>query len=184
MPGRRTDTMKRKDYPGDRSAPRSKRAPDGFTIIELVAVVVIVATVSVTAFASFSGDAEYRLEVAARKVATDIRYAQQLAMDHRGTYTITFNTASDTYTLYDKNSGTIPAMDPFLQSDFIVELDAGVYAGVTIEAADFGGNNYIQFEKGGDLVSTGSVTIAYGSKGKKIEVLQTGLIVLSDVDLS
>lgn len=149
--------------------------------MELIIVVVIVAIVSVTAYAAFSGDTEYRLDVTARKIASDIRYAQQLAMDNHGSYRISFSTLDDSYTIYEKDSTSTPAKNPFTRFNFVVELDQGVYLGVTLDAVSFNESTYFQFDREGVPSSTGSVTLACGKMTKKIEVLETGLVVISSV---
>jgi len=144
-------------------------------VIELITVVAILGTVSVTALAMFTGNDEYRLDATAKKIVSDIRYAQQLAMDNHGSYRITFSTATDSYVLYDKDSTTTPARDLFTGSNFTIQLGSDIYSGVTLTQAAFGLSNYIEFDDDGAASSAGNITISTGSLTRSISVLDTGL---------
>jgi len=132
-------------------------------------------SVRVSAIPMFTGNDEYRLHATAKKIASDIRYAQQLAMDNHGTYQIDFSTAGDSYTLYDMRSTKTPAIDPFTGSNFTVQLDADIYSGVTLTEAGFGLSNAIEFDKEGTPSSSGKIGISAGGMTLSITVLQTGL---------
>jgi len=147
----------------------------GFTTVELISVVVILGIVSATALTMFTGSSEYRLDAAARKIVSDIRYAQQLAMDNHGSYRISFDTSSDSYTLYAKDSNTTPATDPFTGTAFTVQLDSDVYSGVTLTEAVFGSRSYVVFDEEGDPSSTGTIAISAGRMKRSITLLDTGL---------
>jgi len=155
----------------------------GFTIIELTIVIVILGIMSASALTVFTGSTEYRLDATARKIASDLRYGQQLAMDNHGSYRISFDVASDEYVLYDRDSTSDPAKDPFTGTDFVVELNTEIFSGVTLAKVDFGGSAYVEFDKEGTPSAGGTIYIASGGLKKKIEVLsQTGLVRVSAVE--
>lgn len=69
-------------------------ASSGFTLLELVFVLVIVGVIAAVAVPKWSSNAH--LGLGAEQLAQDIRYAQALSMSRGGGYTIV-RTASDTY---------------------------------------------------------------------------------------
>ncbi|MEW5757266.1 MAG: GspH/FimT family pseudopilin, partial [Pseudomonadota bacterium] len=78
----------------------------GFTLVELVTVLLIVSVISVTAVVSWPGEG-ISLSAQADQLLGDIRYAQSLAM-HRGQrYRINF--AGDRYWLSDESGSTVYA---------------------------------------------------------------------------
>ena len=76
----------------------------GFTIIELIMVVVLIGILAVSVVPKFMDTSAISLQGGAAMVAADIRYTQELAMSTHSPKTITFTT-SDTF--YTVNSQTM-----------------------------------------------------------------------------
>jgi MSHA pilin protein MshC len=76
----------------------------GFTIIELLMVVVLISIVAVSVIPKFVDTSAISLQGGAAMVAADIRYTQELAMSTHSPKTITFAT-NDTF--YTVNSQTM-----------------------------------------------------------------------------
>ena len=76
----------------------------GFTIIELIMVVVLISILAVSIVPKFMDTSAISLQGGAAMVAADIRYTQELAMSTHAPKTITFTT-SDTF--YTVNSQTM-----------------------------------------------------------------------------
>lgn len=145
--------------------------------MELILVMVVLGILSVSATAIFSGTAEYRLDGTARKIASDIRYAQELAMDTRGTYTLKFFVEENCYTLFAKDSTQTPEEDPFTRGDYTIDLDEEEYGGVSLASASWGGLPFFSFNPQGVPSSGGSVVLACGGRTRTITVLaETGLV--------
>ena len=84
----------------------SKKA---FSLIELIVVIAIIAVVSAAGFMSFSSLTGDRLTADARKIINDLCWIRQLAvagsqyipMGSRQNYIVVFDTASESYTIYE-----------------------------------------------------------------------------------
>ncbi|NQU16843.1 MAG: prepilin-type N-terminal cleavage/methylation domain-containing protein [Candidatus Saganbacteria bacterium] len=67
----------------------------GFTLIEVILVVVLVSILSATVFVSLNSATGTYLDVGVQRVASDIRYAQSLAMNKKDWYGVRFRERSD-----------------------------------------------------------------------------------------
>ena len=75
----------------------------GFTIIELMMVVVLIGILAVSVVPKFVDTSAISLVGAAAMVAADIRYTQELAMSTNSSKTIVFTTSNDYYTVDSRN---------------------------------------------------------------------------------
>ena len=75
----------------------------GYTMIELIMVVVLIAVVSVSVLPKFFDTSTITVEGAAEMVAADIRYTQELAMSTNSAKTIVFTTTNTYYTVDSRN---------------------------------------------------------------------------------
>jgi prepilin-type N-terminal cleavage/methylation domain-containing protein len=96
------------------SAPRPLEPlnPSGFTLIELIVVMIIIGILAATVlpridFGSTSSTAS--VAGAANMIASDIRYAQEFAMANRLSKSIVFTNGSSTYTFNPTNTGMDPS---------------------------------------------------------------------------
>jgi type II secretory pathway pseudopilin PulG len=115
-----------------------------YTVIELIMVIVIVgilATLSIPRFQSFY---YLKLNGAMKKVISDIRYAQQLAISRHESYNIIFNTANEAYEVRRVSDNSY-ATNPFSRGSFIVNFTSDPqYNGIKIDSTSFGGT--LQFD--------------------------------------
>lgn len=106
-----------------------------FTIIELAIVIALLAIVAITVNIVFRGSAAHMLDGASQKMASDIRYAQNLAVTHRDWYGIRFNKSQNDYYLFRYDIASVSeeaVQDPArLGEDFKVNLQEH-YTGVSI----------------------------------------------------
>jgi prepilin-type N-terminal cleavage/methylation domain-containing protein len=159
----------------------------GFTVLEMIMVILIVAILAVMSIPRFESYYTIKLEGAARKLVSDIRYAQRLAIARHETYGVEFNTGSDSYRLF-RASDNSTATDPLTRSDMIIDFTAQTeYRGIDLSSANFGGTNKVQFNSlgapqdgtGSALTSTGIVTISYKGGSKSVTVTpNTGMVSL------
>jgi prepilin-type N-terminal cleavage/methylation domain-containing protein len=126
----------------------------GFTLVELIMVVVLIAVLSVTVLPKFLDTSSITVEGAAEMVAADIRYTQELAMSSNDDKKVDFPNGSSTYTL--KNS------------DDSVFRTVKLPSGVTVSSA----NIMFTFNSLGEPIAGGGsfVTLSAGADTKTITV--------------
>lgn len=120
---------------------------DGFTLIELVVVLVLMAALSLLTVISFSSYKGVKVEAAAQKIAMDIKYVRYLALSTSKWYGISFEADPiNTYTVYETDGSIDTAIeDPAHPGrDFLVDLNE-YYEGVLITGANFGGGTKVEF---------------------------------------
>ena len=79
----------------------------GYTMIELIMVVVLIAIVSVSVLPKFFDTSSITVEGATAMVVADIRYTQELAMSTNSSKTIDFPNVTDGATYYTVDSRTV-----------------------------------------------------------------------------
>ena len=151
-----------------------------FTFIEIMVVVIIIAILAIVVIPRMVNVSEMRLEMAAHKLAADLKYAREFAMNHNCRSRVVFAPDTSTYTVSENSSGSWQAAkDPATRDDLIVTLNQGNYAGVSIVSANFDGDTLVEFDSlgtpyssgGGTLGSTGSVLLSCtGGAQKTINV--------------
>ncbi len=143
-------------------------AKKGFTLIELVMVLVLLGIVAVFVAPKLGDVTATKAGAFADKLRADIRYAQNLAMTMNQRYRVYFNAAPapvpNGYAVVndadsDANWGEAGefALDPAGGGNLSVTLNAGDYAGITV-ASSFG--NFLEFNSlGTPTVGGGTVTV-------------------------
>ena len=111
----------------------------GFTAIEVMAAVVIIGLLAaiarpqvVTALQSF------KLNAAAAKMLSDIRYTREMALSRHSTYGIEVNAASNYYQIFSLSGGVKTVItDPSTRKAMTIDFDLlPQYSGVTIGTVD------------------------------------------------
>ncbi len=149
------------------------RSQHGFTLVELVTVLLIVSVISVTAIVSWPGDG-ISLSAQADQLLGDIRYAQSMAM-HRGQrYRINF--ASDRYWLSDESGATVYA-HPVVGSANVA-LGAGMSLSATNTSLIFNTAGVPYSSTSTPLASTAVLTLSSGSESIAVRVSpETGRVI-------
>lgn len=95
----------------------------GFTLIELIVVVIILGIAAMMAVPMMSGAADMQVRAAANRIAADIEYAKSMAITHQSPYSVVFDTSNESYQIEDENGDVIK--NPVRPSqDYIVDLTA------------------------------------------------------------
>lgn len=130
----------------------SQRLSRGFTLIELIMVIVIISTVSIVAIPRFNSFPQNRAYAAVHKVLADVRFAQLYAIQTQSRTRVVFDGANESYQLDRETSpGTWVTMnDPVSGSNYQVNLDSGIYQDVLISQVNLNsGNNRVVFDSYG-----------------------------------
>jgi prepilin-type N-terminal cleavage/methylation domain-containing protein len=152
----------------------------GFTLIELIAVVVIIAIAAMLAIPMFSSAASTQVRVAADMIAADIEYAKSMAISRQETYTVIFDESAESYSIEDED-GVIS--HPVTHGDYVVNFktDSRVDK-VNIVDADFGSSEpeQVSFTYLGSPDNGGSITLSVGTRTVTITVeTMTGYVSIS-----
>lgn len=153
------------------ATPTARRRSSGFSLVELVLVVaitMILAAIAAPRYGSAAG--RYRADLAARRVADDLRLAQAHARLTSASCTVNFTPATEQYQL-----AGVASLDGGA-GDYTVDLRTDPYdAGIT--SADFGGPATVVFSGWGLPNSGGSVVVTAGSETRTVVVDgQTGQV--------
>jgi len=145
---------------------RGKIIPDGYTLVELIAVMVIVGVLAASAVPSLRKMASTQASMAAAKLLNDLTHARQLAIA-TGTRTwVVFDTSAQTWTVLSEdpsNPGRLNAAvinDPATGGTFVQTLATGEFSGARIISAGFDGNPEVGFDWLGRPLNSGESSLA------------------------
>ena len=162
---------------------------DGFTLLELIMVILLVAIVSAVAIPRFAGVGDFALDNAAAKIASDIRYTQNRSTTTqlRGRVNFLSGTTYQIYycTSYDSTPGTcscaswIPVNTQVNISDDFSGVSISGVVGNCLEFDALGRPYYASCGAATSCNSSAGAPIAlqYGGDSKNISVLtETGMV--------
>ena len=116
----------------------------GFTLIELVMIIVILGILALTAVPKATTTSSIRLQAACQKIASDLRYAQEMSMAQQVRFGISFDTANEAYFAYRVNIAT-KAIDPQTRNDFDISfIQLNEFKGIDIASTNF--SNKMKFD--------------------------------------
>ena len=149
-----------KDRPNNLSV-RNK----GFSLLEMSLVLLLLTLLTAMAVPRYASSANnYKVSLAARKVAADLGRARADAWSRGVHRTVTFNTAALQYTLTsvaDMNNSTV--------ANTVVSLNSSPYS-LSQLAASFGGQSSVIFDGYGMPNSGGTVTVTSGTLSQTVTV--------------
>ena len=160
----------------------------GFTLTEVVMVMVILSIVAVSSFVVISSYKTHELYAAAERIASDLRYAKNSAQSSGTWHGILFNVSpTNTYTVYYTDGTTDTNLaDP---SNPGVNYTVNVYSnyrGVTISEVNIGSGSKVEFnpfgapytdKTGSALTTAGTITLSLGSDSRTVYIeAETGRI--------
>ena len=157
-------------------------SPPGFTLIELIMVLVIVGILSAITIPRFDSFFAIKLDGATKKLVSDIRYTQQLAISRHTNSRIVFNAAKDSYVAEKEvprgSANWVNATDPFTRANLSVNFSThSKYRGIDIQSPVFGGGSVLGFNWQGMPQFGGSVILFYRGKSRTISVEpNTGMV--------
>jgi prepilin-type N-terminal cleavage/methylation domain-containing protein len=160
----------------------------GFTLVEIVLVVIILAIAAMMAVPFATSGASTQLKSAATIIASDLDYAKSMAISRGKQYSVVFYTSAERYQIEDAN-GVInhPIKKGFT---YVVNFAADSRLNrVNITNVNFDGTDTVGFDylgsplQGGGsyLISPGEIELSAGGSTIKVNVEPvTGYITISD----
>ena len=152
----------------------------GFTIIEILIVVVILAIAAMTAIPMLSSAGSVQVKSVANMIAADLEYAKSLAITKGQSFSAVFNTSADSYSIKDQSGTTIqhPVKKGF---DYVIDFHAEGLDKADITGANFGGSPQVEFNYLGSPDNGGIVTVQGGGATLRINVeAVTGYITVTN----
>ncbi|MFN8815369.1 MAG: Tfp pilus assembly protein FimT/FimU [bacterium] len=125
---------------------RSTVRTHGFTLIELVAVMVLIAIMSAVAVPSIANLPSMRAGAAARQLARDLIFARQQAMARGATVWVVFNTTNEAYSILAESAASpglgnaVALTDPATGLPFVQVFTSGEFANVDLSWVIIGGS--------------------------------------------
>ena len=178
--------------------PRFSRFKGSFTMIEMIMVIVIAGVLIVSVLPRIDILYEMRVDGASKRLVSDVRYIQNLAMSRHAYTRIVFNTGAESYSASSCDSsldcsvsGSWSAIpDPFTRQDLTVDFATDPqFSGVDISSASFNGTATLRFDWHGipkdannnNLTGAGgnSASLDFRARTRSISVTpQTGKVVV------
>ncbi|MCD4831221.1 MAG: GspH/FimT family protein [Anaerohalosphaeraceae bacterium] len=147
-----------------------KNRHKGFTLIEIIIVVVILAIISLVAVPMFSSAASSQVRAAANMIVSDIEYAKSMAITSGVNYSVVFDTTAESYKIVDANSNVI-AHPVRIGSDYEFNFAGDSrLSEVDIQSVDFDSLSFVKFNYLGSPDDGGTVTLAAGDYTMVINV--------------
>ena len=141
---------------------------EAFTLVELIMVIVVIAISAVVVVPLVVGTSDLQVISAARIVASDLQYAQNMAIAKREPVTVTFTPGTESVALSNARGALIhPITKDTYTTDFRVRNGFGK---VDIVSADFSGSTSVTFDEMGSPDNAGTVTLQAGSHVYTVDV--------------
>lgn len=135
----------------------------GFTLPELVIVIVLLSVLAVTAVPAVGRLFAFSLDTTANALASDLRFAQSLSISRTSGYSVDFSLANG-YRVLDPAGQ--PVTDPARPgTDLVVDFSEPRYRGLTLSGAGFDGTPRVYFDSLGVPYQADGVT-ALAAQGR------------------
>ncbi len=167
---------------------RTKAQSTGFTMIEIMIVVVIIAIAAMTVVPMMSSAGSMQIRSAANMIAADLEYAKSMAISRGQYFSVVFDDTTETYQIQNQDGDVIP--HPVKKGfDYIVDFqNDGRLSKVNIVDVDFDTTSEIKFDYlgspysgSGNPLNSGTIDLQAGTLTKTINVeAVTGYISITD----
>lgn len=153
----------------------SSSSARGFTLIEILVVVVILGIASAVILPQMTSRDDQRVAAAARTLMADLLYAQSRSIAYQTRHYVQFNTATNSWQVMVDSGGSPGAVitHPVNGVPYVITVGTGTLAKVNLNSVSFDGNTTVSFDPmgvpyswsagGGNLALTaGSVVFKAG----------------------
>ena len=139
----------------------------GFTLIEIMIVMVILGIAAAVAVPMMSSAASMQIRAAGNMVAADLEYAKSMAISRGQRYTVVFDSANKSYEIRDVNDAIIKHPITQRENGYVVDFTSdGRLDRVDIASAIFDGKAEISFDYLGSPYSGNATSTTYLKEGK------------------
>ena len=97
-----------------------KNRRNGFTLVELIIVVVILSIAALIAVPMVSSAADMQVRSAANQIAAHLDYAKGMAITHQQNYSVVFDVSNESYQVQDEGGNLID--HPVNPGSFVVDF--------------------------------------------------------------
>ena len=163
-------------YFAEETGDDSLRKNSGFTVIEILIVVVILAIAAMTAIPMMSSAGSVQIRSAANMVAADLEYAKSMAIARGQNFSVVFDKDTDSYSIKDK-TGNVIAHPVKKGSNYVIGLRDKGLDKVDITDVDFDGTSTVKFDylgsprnAAGNPLGSGVITLRAGGATIRITV--------------
>jgi len=121
------------------------RKRQGFTVIEILIVMVIIAIAAAMVIPLASSGASMQIRSAANTIAADLEYAKSMAISRGQNFSVAFDNTTESYSIKNQDGNVIshPVKKGF---DYIIDFRNGRLSKVDIVDAAFDGTGEIKFD--------------------------------------
>lgn len=132
-----------------------KQQSNGFTFIEVVVVVTITAILAAVAIITFNNNSsDFQLNAAARKIISDVQYAQDLSMTTGNRVQVKFDVGNNRYSLLWADDSPVPNI--MGSGNFVVSFGSGPFKNVEITNTELTGG-ILKFDTIGEPFSNAAL---------------------------
>lgn len=155
---------------------KRSRSPAGFTLVELLVVVIVLAIIGAMVAPMMVGATSVEAVSAARMIAADLQYAQNVAITTQSPVKVTFYPALEKYDLVSNASGLLK--HPMTKADYVVDFRSRTDLGhADIVSANFASSSLVTFDELGSPDNGGAVTVQAGAQLYRVDVAPvTGVV--------
>lgn len=117
-----------------------------FTLVEVIIVLVIVGIIAAIAVPLYTSAAPIQLKTAANMIASDLEYAKSMAMSTGRSYSVVFDTSSESYSIKD-SAGQVIAHPVHIGASYVVNFaEDNRLNKVDIVSATFNSKSGVKFD--------------------------------------
>lgn len=161
-------------------APSRGRRRSGFTILELLILMVVLGIAASVGIPSYFGRPDVTLKSAAKLLANDLREVGGRAAVYREALWLRFDDDGGGYSATDRNGQLL--ISPYGAGPFVRRYDAdAVFRGVTIESLEPETPRSVTFDATGTASSSIAVTIGYKGEARVVTLAaRSGLVTIDE----
>ena len=131
----------------------------GFTFLEIITLLAILSIITIFASPRLFSPPAVRAYYAVRKMGSDVRYAQLLAIERQARTRVVFNAATDVYQVERETTPNtwVLATHPSTRTNYVVNFNVKDYTGVDVTTVSLNGGSSVIFDSyGRPFRSTGA----------------------------